>query len=265
MTVIKRCLVLLLFIAFFPAAVSKAVAGMTPINGGDVVQVTDDHGTCQTIKPAKTDAAVELMVADPVYDNASSWATLKRQGIYLQNNWINTNKLRSLWSVDDTDSAGLAFGGMDSNVDVDIQSIPVDRYGVYYCSFFNQVTVRIIYRTMVMIPSTNEPNTCTYNVIKVHEDLLLDAYRATISAYTDRLRHDLPGILAQIEKGFIGKNNIPQREDGMKADLKEAVGLYMNDTMIDKMKEMASVVNTPEELKLRMTALDQCKQQAKNK
>jgi hypothetical protein len=219
---------------------------------------TDDQGTCATLKPGGTDAAVELVVADPVFDNSVSLNTLRSEGGNVHTNWAALAKLTEVWAVDDTDTAGIAFGGVKTDPELETTSVAVDQYGVYYCSFFTRINIKIFYSTEVIIPSKFEPGSCAYQVVKAHEQMLLDANREAMESYVARLRNDLPGIAEDLEKGFAGRDTVTAHQDRQKADLFQAVNLYITDTVAEKMKELASIVNTPQELKLRMHAMDQC-------
>lgn len=219
---------------------------------------TDDQGTCASLKPGGTDASVDLIVTEPSFDSSSTLANLKSQGGNARQNWIAANKLTELWSVDDTDTAGLAYGGVKTDFDVGMTSASVDQYGVYYCSFFSRIHVKVEYATRVMIPSKFEPGSCAYQVVKIHEQMLIDANRKAMESYVDRLRADLPGIVDELEKGFSSKDNLQRHEELKKADLYQAIDLYIKETVVGKMRQMALVVNTPQELKLRMTAMQQC-------
>jgi len=218
----------------------------------------DDQGTCATLKPGGTDASVELVATDPVFDNSVALSTLKSQGGNVHQNWAAVNKLTEVWVVDDSDTAGLAFGGVKTDPDFVTAPVPVDQYGVYYCTFFSRIHIKILYSTRVVIPSKFEPGSCAYQVIKAHEQMLVDANRKAMDSYVTKLRNDLPGIVDELEKGFSNKDSVGPHQERQKADLLQAVNVYISDTAGGKMKELASIVNTPEELKLRMTAMDQC-------
>ena len=239
-----------------------AHAGGARTAGGDVVPVTDDKGTCASLKPYTTTIAIDLIQADPVFDNNDNGDNLKGGAEQVRTQWLETGMLKDLWVVNDLATAGLAFAGMDTIYDFEVGNVPVDKYGVYYCDFFRTISVQLLYRSMVKIPNNIASHSCAYEVISAHEDLVLDTNKRVLEDYVGRLRNDMPRIVAQMEAGYIGKVDLELHAAQMKQNMQEAVELYLKDTLSAKMKQVSTAVNTPEEYAALAAALDDCKKKA---
>jgi hypothetical protein len=256
-------------------AVAAALLGITPRNGSGsegsawgndpAVVIVDDNGICANLKPAPTAVSVDLVVAPTLVDNKKTWAELISNSQYVRKLSLENSRLKEIWSVNDLETAGMAYGGIDSIFSFELAKESVDQYGAYYCLYFKTASVQLLYRTMVHIPSNFAPDSCAYAVIDAHEQMLVDANKQAIETYVERLRQDIPGIIAQIETGFSSRNTIPSREAKMRADIQEAINIYINDTLLPKMKQLVAIINTPEELALRKAALENCKNAASGK
>jgi hypothetical protein len=249
----------MLLAALMPGA---ARAGGSRTAGGNLVPVTDDKGTCASLKPYTTNIAIDLIQADPVFDNSNNGDNLKGGAEQVRTQWLETGMLKDLWAVNDLATAGLAFAGMDTIYNFEVGNVPVDKYGVYYCDFFRTVSVQLLYRSMVKIPKNITSPSCAYEVISAHEEMVLDANKSALEVYVGRLRNDMPGIVAQMEAGYIGKVDLELHAAQMKQKMQEAVEVYLKDTLSAKMKQASAAVNTPEEYAALAAALDDCKRKA---
>jgi hypothetical protein len=237
-------------------SVLPAMAG--EVRDTDTTGVVEDNGVCATLRRGQPNIKVDLVEAKPEFDNKVNLTELMNNGERLRRLWLENLRLKELWLVSDLDSAGVAYGAIESIYNFDFSTEPVDQYGAYYCVFFKTASIQLLYRQKVSIPSNITPDSCAYAVVKAHEEMLLDANRKALETYVDRLRQDIPGIIAQVEKGFASKATISLRQFNLQETIREAIDIYLMDTLTAKMKQVIAIVNTPEELELRKAALAVC-------
>jgi hypothetical protein len=250
---------LLMLPALMPRAARAGSAGVK----GPAAKLTDDNGTCASLKSFTTDIAVDLIEAKPVFDYDYNVDNLRGGAEHIRAQWLDDNgKLKSLWTANDLSLAGLAFAEMDTVYNFEVENVPVDRYGVYYCNFFRTVSIQLLYRPAVKIPNNVKQHSCAFDVIGAHEDLVLDSHKSVLEDFAGRLRRDMPGIAAGMEAGYVGKADLENRAAQMKEDMQEAVGVYLNDALGAKMKQVAAAVDTPEEYTALNAALADCVKKA---
>jgi len=213
----------------------------------NVQHASAEESACQKVKPFVTEINVEILTPPPVYDLTKNIAFLNKDGGKASEEWIKKNGLSGIWMAKDMQTQGTAAGGWGAFTGYELDAKPLDAYGAYGCIYFKKIEVSMMFRTLIMIPKEYPKGTCAYNLINDHELKHYQVNQATVNEVTDRLKKDIPQIIAQLESVHVGSDKMQARATEMKTAFTEMIDVYFKQVMTEKLEERNSLVDTPEE------------------
>ena len=202
--------------------------------------------TCASIKPFKSRVNIELTTpADPYYKQGQKLADI--QSPERVQEWLEENGLKGIWSADGMTTLGVTAGGSSSVWKMNLHAKPVDRYGVYYCVYFQDIDLEFFYRSMIIIPEEFSNKTCDYDVINEHELRHHVANKQAVELYIDRLRQDIMVMLRDMESGYVPRARVQARMDEMQQGMRDAVEIYLGEYLSAEAQRLNALIDTPEE------------------
>lgn len=202
---------------------------------------------CQQKKQYTSKIVINMETPDPVYDLSNDIKFLNNDGGASAKEWIEKNKMQGIWSSQHMEKAGQAAGGwaVYYNYKLDVQ--PFDPYWAYACLYIKDMTISMMYRTIIMIPKDYKKGGCAYNLIQDHELKHFNVGKSVAQKTAERLRQDMPKILERLEAEHVGSDKAQQRADQMKVSMTELVDVYFKHVMREEMGRLNNQVDSPEE------------------
>lgn len=202
---------------------------------------------CAQKKPFVSDILIEMETPDPHYDFSRDLAYLNNDGGKSAEEWLKKNNMQGVWSSKHMQTAGLASGGWGVYYEYTIDPEPLDQYWAYACLYVKELKIRMMFRTIIMIPKEYPKGSCAFNLIHTHELKHFNVNKMVAQKTAERLRQDMPQILADLEKEHVGSDNIHPHSDRMKESIRGIVDVYFQQVMGEEMEKLNHFVDTPEE------------------
>lgn len=222
--------------------------------------LTAQAGVCADIKPYQTRINIDVIFPDPHYDFSKSRKYLTKNSRKVTEKWLEKNKMNVMWQADDLKTAGLASGARSSSYSARMYSKNVDRYYAAFCTFFEEINLTVFYRTLIFIPSDYPQGSCAFDEVHTHELRHHAANKAAIEKYIAKLRADIHELVAMMESGYVGRNEIQGRFEEMKIGMRDAVEVYIGQYIAAETERLNAQVDTVEEYKRASVVLRACKQ-----
>lgn len=218
------------------------------------------YSACAKLKNFKTATIVNLTLPDPTYNLKQTRDGLNRNKKKSHEDWLKFHKMESIWRADEMETLGEAAGGWGLSSRLRMTAIPFDSFGSSYCPYFQSIGLDMMYRTIISIPSEFQPGSCAYNVIKEHELRHHATNAAVVQKMVDRLKRDLPVIIADIEgsSSYVPRNQANVRWLSMQTDLTAAIKIYLEDAMKQEMVRLNREIDSPDEYKKSSAAISAC-------
>lgn len=219
------------------------------------------YTACAKLKNFQTATIVNLMIPEPTYDLKKTREALNKNKKKSHEEWLKFHKMESIWRADEMETLGEAAGGWGLSSRLRMTAVPFDSFGSSYCPYFQSIGLDMMYRTIISIPSEFRPGGCAYNVIKEHELRHHATNAAIVKAMVERMKHDLPTIVADIENStsYIPRNQSSARWLSMQTDLTAVFKIYLEDSMRAEMQRQNRAVDSPDEYKKASAAISACR------
>ncbi len=219
--------------------------------------------TCLTLKPYKTDVLINLEVPDPYYDFTKNRDQVNNAGKVTRDEWLARNNMHGIWSSNHMTTLGQASGGWAANYSWNIEGQPLDQYGAYSCIFVKRIEVNMMFRTMIIIPKDYPRKSCDFEVIHAHELRHYDVNRKVALKTAMRLEKDMPLVIMDLEKDYIGRDAVEGRFEDIKKSVQDLVEVYFKQVMSEEMDRLNSLIDTPEEYSSHKTKVAACEERRK--
>ncbi|MEZ5813598.1 MAG: hypothetical protein R3E13_02560 [Alphaproteobacteria bacterium] len=216
---------------FFVFYVFEASAATAPCSGGD--------------RRRPIEVSLNFEIAEPYILQDRSFKQINSETEESRKKWIEDNGLQEVWSTQDFHTLGYAAGGMAANYITSAYAMS-RAYRTYYCAYYRQVEVNIIYRTLIRIPKEIRKGSCKYNVILEHELRHDKANRESFREYMVQLKKDLPRMAAFYERRPVNPGEIEGRFKVMRSSIQEAVNLYIKDFVLPSAEKINQEIDSPE-------------------
>ncbi len=225
-------IVMALFIWLLP--LSGAYAQATP-------------SACAQKKPYASKITINMETPDPYYDLTKNLAFLNNDGGRSHEEWLKKNKMEGVWSSKHMQTAGRASGGWAAYYSYSLDAEPLDDYWAYGCLYVKELTIDMMFRTLILIPSEYPKGSCEFNLIHPHEMRHYEVNKQVALKMTERLRKDMPQIITMLEAEHVGSDKLKARAEEVKQGIKEMVDVYFKQVMSEEMERLNNLVDTPEE------------------
>lgn len=202
---------------------------------------------CAQKKPWNSDILIEMETPDPHFDLTKNINYLNSDGGRSAEEWLKKNNMQGVWSSKHMKTHGLASGGWGAYYEYVLDPEPVDQYWAYACLYVKELKIRMMYRTIIYIPTEYPKNSCAFNIILEHELRHYEVNKTVAQKTTERLRQDMPQILMELENEHVGSQDLQNHGEIIKARIKDVVDVYFMQVMGEEMEKRNSVVDSPEE------------------
>jgi hypothetical protein len=223
-------------------------------------QATQKYTACAKEKKFQTPIKIDLVIPDPHFDLTRSRKEINEGQEASHQAWLEKNQMETVWQASKMETLGQAAGGWAMLAEIRTTGVPYDRYGTSYCPYFKSVRLNMMYRTIISIPKNFGQGGCMFNHILEHE---MKHHITNVEVVTEtvaRLEKDLPIILSEIESSgsYVSRPQTAARFEMMQEGLKEAVQIYMSQTMRNEMAKRNALIDTPEEYARGGVAMKEC-------
>ncbi len=226
----------------------------------NLAQAAQQYSACAKLKGFQTASVVNLTIPDPTFNLKQTRDGLNRNKQKSHEEWLKFNKMESIWRADEMETLGEAAGGWGLSSRLRMTAQPYDSFGSTYCPYFQSIGLDMMYRTIISIPSEFEPGSCAYNVIREHEMRHHTTNAAIVRKMVDRLKKDLPLIVADIEgsSSYIPRQQANIRWLSMQTDLTAAIKIYLEESMKAEMLRQNREVDSAAEYQRASAAINAC-------
>ena len=205
------------------------------------------ESSCGQKKPYASNVTINMETPDPVYDLTKNIKFLNSDGGASSREWIQKNKMQGIWSSRHIEKAGQAAGGWAVYYNYKLDAQPFDPYWAYACLYVKDMTINMMYRTIIMIPKEYPKGGCAFNLIQTHELKHFAVGKSVAQKTAERLRKDMPEILARLEADHVGSDKTQQRASELKVSITEVVEVYFKQVMREEIERLNNQVDSPEE------------------
>ena len=213
---------------------------------------------CADIKPRETIVNIDVIMPEPHYNLGASKRYLTKKSKEVTEDWLKKHDMEVLWKAEDLQTAGIASAGQGLVYEAKLYAEPVDRYNAYYCTYFDEITVTVFYRTLIYIPKNYPKGTCAFEDINQHELRHHQANKEVVGKYAMLLEQDIGEMITLMEKGHAPRDQVEERIEEIKLGLKDAIQIYARDSVIKEMEERNAMIDTPEEYERGSQKLREC-------
>ncbi len=209
--------------------------------------VSAEPSACAQKKPYVSQININLETPEPHYDLTKTLAFLNSDGGKSSKEWLKKNEMEGIWSSKHMQTAGQAAGGWAAYYSYNLDAEPLDDYWAYGCLYIKELTIDMMFRTIIMIPTEYPKGSCEFNLIQPHEVRHYEVNKQVALKMAARLKKDLPEIIAHLEAQHVGSDKLKTRAQEVKQGIKEMVDVYFKQVMREEMARMNGLVDTPEE------------------
>jgi len=214
---------------------------------------------CQEKKRSlHTRVALKAEIAAPYILQDSTLAQINAETKESRETWLKEHHMEEVWASNETHTLGYAMGGMASAYKTELFAVPYDDYGIYYCPFFKDVEINIIYRTLIRVPKEFPKGTCLYDVILRHEMRHHTANKESFDRYMTQLKGDLPQMVRYYEQVPVKRATVQQKFGNMKISVEEAIKLYIQDYVLVAAKKINDEIDSPESYAAEAKKMEAC-------
>ncbi len=214
--------------------------------GSLLVPVADGKAKgCNGHKPFKTQIEVRLDIPDIRYNFKLPREKLTENQIDLTTKWKSEHE-DHVWASHDLTVEGLARGGVGVMTASQFVGVPYDRYGIYYCPYVKKLIVDVHYNTQIFVASQYKQGTCDFNAVLEHEHKHHATNVQAVNEIMAKLKEDLPGIIAYMEKRYVGRQEMGKGFGSLSEGLDDALKIY-SEYMFKEMTKRNALIDTPEE------------------
>ena len=215
---------------------------------------------CAPLKDFKTKISMELETPPPAYDFTKTIRQMNKGMETAHREWLKKNGMNPIWASA-LETNGIAAGGWGLALRSQIDGKPLQNFGFNGCLFFRQLSLSMMYRTIINIPKEYPKGSCAHNVIWVHELKHHKTNVAIVQKAVERLRNDLPIIVAEMERSAAGVDHryVADEAADLKRKIDDAINIYLTQQIAKEMERQNSKIDSPEEYKLNSKLIDECK------
>lgn len=200
---------------------------------------------CAARKPFKTEIEIDADIPPTRYRFDVSRRKLTSDQEDLTTKWKSEHE-DHVWASRDLSVEGLARGGMGIMSMAKFVGVPYDRYGMYYCPYVKKVIVSLHYNTLIFIAAEHRKGTCDFNATVEHENKHDAINREVVNATLERLKKDLPKIIAMTEGRYVPRGEIENGAKKLETGLQDALRIY-SEHMLKEITRRNAALDSPAE------------------
>jgi hypothetical protein len=210
-----------------------------------LINVADDKVGCKHYKPFNTLTNVKVHVLENLYEYEVPRKQLTHSREKATKAWQDKQS-DQVWATGDLTVEGLAGGATWTTSEAAIIGKPYDWYGQYYCPFIQSLDINIYYNTMIFVAKEKKKGTCEFNATLEHENLHHEANVVALNEAVEKLKADLPQIIAYMEERYVPRSEVENSFDTLHEGIGDAIRVY-GKYAADRMSALNSQIDVPEE------------------
>lgn len=207
------------------------------------------YAACAREKNFRTEIVVNLDIPEPLFNFNVSRQGLNEGKQKSHEEWLKSNDMQTVWKASEMSTLGEAAANWGTMYSMRLTAKPYDSYGTSYCPYFQKVEMNMAYLTTITIPKEFKKGGCMFNEVLAHEWRHHTTNVAVMKEITEKLKKDLPVIIAEIETNtsYVTRSGADTRFQQMQQFLEDAVDVYMKESLSREMDKRNALIDTPAE------------------